>query len=106
MSLELTCTKHRIELEKKHFPNGVTPQEIKLLDDVEQLLNRAYSVGTESTGNFQAWSNQSALGYVIAAAERAGFSENDIQRLVRAIHNRFDMVSLEEAPEYYRKSPY
>lgn len=106
MSLELTCAKHRVALEQKHFPDGVTPQEIKLLDDVEQLLKRAYTAGAESAGNSQAWSNQAAFGYAIAAGERAGFSESDIQRLVRAMHNQFDMKTLEEAAAYYRRSPY
>lgn len=106
MSLELTCAKHRIALEQKHFPNGVTPQDIKLLDDIEQLLKRAYMAGAESAGITQPWSNQSAFGYAILAGECAGLSENDIQRLVRAMHNRFDMVSLEEAAEHYRKSAY
>lgn len=106
MNLELTCAKHRIALEKKHFPDGVTPEQIKLLDDVEQLLQRAYTAGTESADSTQAWSNHSAFGYAILAAERAGFSENDIQRLVRALRSQFDTVSLEEAAECYRKSPY
>lgn len=54
----------------------------------------------------QEWSNQSALGYVIMAAERIGISEADIQRLVSSMHNRFDMKTLEAAAEYYRKSHY
>jgi len=54
----------------------------------------------------QEWSNQSVLGYVIMAAERIGMSEADIQRLVSSTHNRFDMKTLEEAAEHYRKSPY
>lgn len=106
MSLELTCAKHRIALEKKYFPNGATTEDIKLLDDVEQLLQRAYQAGAQSSNDVQAWSNQSAFGYAIAASERTGFSDNDIQRLVRALHNRFDMISLEEAAEHYRKSSY
>ncbi|MUG43448.1 hypothetical protein [Paenibacillus woosongensis] len=106
MSLELTCAKHRIALEKKHFPNGVTPREINLLDDVEQLLQRAYQAGAQSSNDVQAWSNQSAFGYAIMAAERVGFSESDTQRLIRALHNRFDVVSLEKAAEHYRRSSY
>ena len=54
----------------------------------------------------QQWSNQSALGYAIMAAERLGWSEERIQQLVRSLHNRFDFKTLEEAAEYYRQSAY
>lgn len=104
--LAFTCAKHRVELMKKHFPEGVTTDGIKLLDDIEQLLKRSYHAGADSSISSPTWSNQSAFGYAIMAAEPAGFTEDDIQRLVRALHNRFDMVSVEEAAEYYRKSSY
>jgi hypothetical protein len=54
----------------------------------------------------QEWSNQTCLGYAIMAAEKAGMSEEVIQSLVRAMQNRFDFKTLEEAAEYYRNSPY
>ncbi|KHL95406.1 hypothetical protein QW71_12920 [Paenibacillus sp. IHB B 3415] len=54
----------------------------------------------------QGWSNQSAAGYTIIAAEGEGFTEGQIQALVNRLHNRFDMVTLEEAAAHYRKSPY
>lgn len=54
----------------------------------------------------QQWSNQSALGYAIMAAERLGWSEEQIQQLVRSMQNRFDFKTLEEAAEHYRRSPY
>ncbi|MNW38887.1 hypothetical protein D3C74_159650 [compost metagenome] len=105
-NVELTSIKKRIKLEQKHFPNGMYPKEIKLMDDVQDLLQQAYQVGAGSPEESQSWSNQAALGYVIMSGERAGFSEEDIQRLVRAMHNRFDMKTLEEAAEHYRRSSY
>lgn len=106
MEFELMSAKHRIALVTAHFKNGMIPQEIKLMDDVQDRLQQAYLAGAESADNCLAWSNETALGYAIGAAERAGFSENDVQRLVRALHNSFDTVSLEEAAEHYRRSSY
>lgn len=106
VNVELTCIKKRIQLENKHFPDGMYPKDIKLMDDVQDLLQQAYQVGAGSPEDSQSWSNQAVLGYAIMAAERAGFSEDDIQRLVRVMHNRFDMKTLEEAAECYRRSSY
>lgn len=105
-NMELTCIKQRIKLENKHFPDGMYPKDIKLMDDVQDLLQQACQVGAGSPEDSQSWSNQAALGYVIMSGERAGFSEEDIQRLIRAMHNRFDMKTLEEAADSYRRSPY
>lgn len=57
-------------------------------------------------GDNYEWSNQTCLGYAIMAAEQMGMKEEDIQILVRNMHNRFDFKTLEEAAEHYRKSPY
>lgn len=105
-NVELTCIKQRIKLENKHFPDGMYPKDIKLMDDIQDLLQQAYQVGAGSPEDSQSWSNQAALGYVIMSGERAGFSEDDIQRLVRAMHNRLDMKTLEEAADIYRRSSY
>jgi len=101
-------TNTRVQLEQKHFPQGVTPDLIQLLDDVEELLVKAYQVGCQTAEKLvpQAWSNQSAFGYAILAAERVCFPTEQINRLVRSMHNRFDMITLEEAAEAYRKSSY
>ncbi|MED4602553.1 hypothetical protein P9314_17955 [Paenibacillus validus] len=104
----VSFVKTRIDLERKHFPQGVAPDAIRLLDDVEQLLSKAYQAGLKAAEQSapQPWSNQSCFGYAIMAAERIGMGEKEIQRLVRAMHNRFDMITLAEAAEHYRKSPY
>ncbi|SDF04558.1 hypothetical protein SAMN04488542_10555 [Fontibacillus panacisegetis] len=105
-NLELTCIKKRIKLENKHFPDGMYPKDIKLMDDVQDLLQQAYQVGAGSPEDSQTWFNQAAFGYAILAAERVGLSENDIHRLVRVMNSQFDMKTLEEALEHYRRSPY
>jgi hypothetical protein len=101
-------TKARHHMEQRHFPQGVTPDMIKLLDQVEELLAKAYQSGYQTAEKLapQAWSNQSAFGYAILAAERAGIPSDQINRLVRSMHNRFDMITLEEAAEAYRNSTY
>lgn len=107
-NLALTCAKRRIELAQKHFPTGLTTEMIKLMDDVQELLSKAYIEGYQVAENAksQQWSNQSAFGYAITAASRMGMSEHDKQRLVRSLHRTFDEVSVEEAAESYRESPY
>jgi len=89
----------RVQLQRDFFPHGVTPNVIKLLDRVQQLLEQS---GEPS----QRWSNQTAFGYAILASERIGMPEDEIQRLVRGMHTAFDRYTLEEAAEHYRKSPY
>jgi hypothetical protein len=107
-NLALTCAKRRIELAQKHFPAGLTPEMIRLMDDVQELLSKAYIAGYQAAENTtpEQWSNQAAFGYAIIASKRIGLSENDKQRLVRSLNSTFDEVSLEVAAECYRKSPY
>ena len=52
------------------------------------------------------WSNNACLGYAILGAKKLGYSEEQIEALVRAIYSGFDWVSIEEAKEVYSKSPY
>jgi hypothetical protein len=98
----------RMKIESQFFPNGVNVHEIKLLSKIEELVTQAFTAGSNMTETVSSeqWSNQSAFGYAIMAAERIGTSTEDIQRLVRSMHNRFDLKTLGEAAEHYRKSPY
>jgi hypothetical protein len=105
-NLAFTCAKHRRELELKYFSDGVTETECKLLNEVEELLNRSYLAGAAAEPDSYPWSNQSAFGYMILAAEQVGLSEGETQRLVRAIHTLFDRVTLDEATQHYCKSSY
>lgn len=106
--LEATATKHRMELMQRHFPQGVTPDMLRLLDEVEGLLKKAYIAGKQFADQaaLQSWSNQSCFGYMIMAAERIGMDEEDIQRMVHAMHTLHDTISLEEAASRYCNSPY
>ncbi|MGO4548057.1 hypothetical protein AB4Z29_24990 [Paenibacillus sp. 2TAB23] len=106
--LELTAAKHRIDLMQRHFPKGITPDIIRLLNDVEELLKQAYIAGKQAAEqeSTESWSNQSCIGYVLHAAKRISLSDVDIQRLARAMHTAHDTLTLEEASEYYVKSPY
>ncbi|GKV56008.1 hypothetical protein NCCP2222_19550 [Sporosarcina sp. NCCP-2222] len=67
--------------------------------DLETVVNHLFHAGDQ-------WSNQSALGYAIAAAESLEMSKIDIQRLVSAIVSEFDWKTLENAADVYRKSDY
>ncbi|MNC15164.1 hypothetical protein D3C76_307150 [compost metagenome] len=106
--LEYTAAQRRRELALKYFPQGMEIGMIAMLDEVEQLLIKAYQAGQQESEKLspQEWSNQSAAGYTIMAAEGAEFTEGQIQALVNRLHNRFDRVTLEEAAAHYCKSPY
>lgn len=52
------------------------------------------------------WSNNAALGYAVLGAKKLGYSEEEIQKLVRAIYSQFDFKSVDEAKEVYNNSPY
>lgn len=67
--------------------------------DLESIMNHLFFSGGE-------WSNQSAYGYAIAAAEQSGMSVEDIRKLVNAMRLELDNVTLEEAADVYRKSNY
>jgi hypothetical protein len=98
----------RIQLMQKHFPQGLTPDMIRLMDDVEQLLVKAYETGRQEALSCVPleWSNQSCFGYCIMAAERIGLDPEETGRITRALHRVFDDKTLEAAAEHYRRSPY
>lgn len=52
------------------------------------------------------WSNQSALGYAITAAEAIDLDYADISHLVTVMQREFDEKTLDAAAEIYRKSDY
>ncbi|MHA0855891.1 hypothetical protein [Paenibacillus sp. CMAA1364] len=106
--LMLTSARRRIELEQKHFPQGTPADAIKLLDDVQELLSRAYQAGyqaAERTVPLE-WSNNACLGYALLAAEMMGLDETHRRKLAHSMNNRFDFKTLEEAKEAYCNSDY
>ncbi|WP_171046314.1 hypothetical protein [Lentibacillus cibarius] len=54
----------------------------------------------------EVWNNQAALGYTIAAAKKISLTDDAIQDLIKAMHSGFDMKTIEEAIDIYRKSSY
>ncbi|MGG4141839.1 hypothetical protein ABEW34_01815 [Paenibacillus algorifonticola] len=107
-NVALTAAKHRHVLMQRHFPQGLTPDTVRLMDEVQELLVKAYISGKEAAAQVspQSWSNQSCFGYTLMAAEKVGLSDHDTGRMVSALHRIFDSSSLEEAAERYIKSPY
>lgn len=49
------------------------------------------------------WSNHSCRGYCIAAMQNAGFSREEIKRVMRGMHGAFDELTVEEAESVWRK---
>lgn len=68
-------------------------------NDLELVVNQLFFGNDE-------WSNQSAVGYAIAAAESIGMSNKDIKKLTGAMYSEFDKRTLDSAAEIYRKSEY
>ncbi|KGX85200.1 hypothetical protein [Pontibacillus litoralis] len=52
------------------------------------------------------WSNDACLGYAMLGMENMGYSERQIQELLRAIKSEFDWKSVEEAKCAYKDSSY
>lgn len=67
--------------------------------DLEAIMKHLFFSGGE-------WSNQSAYGYAIAAAESMELSKESREGLVAEMRVYFDEMTLEEAADIYRKSDY
>lgn len=63
------------------------------------LLKEVFFLGDE-------WSNQAALGYAISAAERVDMSSDEIEKMVGAMREEFDLQTLDSAAAVYRESDY
>lgn len=98
----------RVELEREFFSNGATSDMIRLLDRVQQSMEQAYEAGYQMAETISAvqWSNNAASGYAIQAAQRLGYTEEQITQLVRAINRQFDFTTIDEAKRAYCESPY
>lgn len=75
----------------------------KLVGSRSALLR--YLIGREQSPESR-WSNNACLGYAILGAQKLGYSEEQLQKLVRAIYREFDFKSVEEARGVYERSPY
>lgn len=56
--------------------------------------------------NNMTWSNAACKGYVIDAMEKNGFSNKDIDKVIRNLKYSFDFLTIKEAEEIYNKSKY
>lgn len=103
----LTAVEARGILEKEFFPDGVTPEQIRLLDTVEALVHRSFvDGGLALSESKEGWSNNACLGYVILGLQNLNTSPEDIQRIVRSVYSAFDDATIDEAKHAYNKSPY
>lgn len=95
-------------LELELFPDGLTTEQIDLLDRVERVLAKAYKAGYQMAQLFSAgeWSNNACLGYLILGAIRIGYTEDQIKKIVRSTYVQFDERTIDEAREVYNKSSY
>lgn len=98
----------RIELEEELFPSGMTTEQIKIMDHVEQSFKKAFKSGF-TTGKMiggEEWSNNACLGYLILGAKRLRYTDDQITRIVRATNGQFDFTTIDEARQAYESSPY
>lgn len=98
----------RIQIEREFFPQGLTPENIRLVDRVEQISQQSFSYGYKIGSAIQAdeWSNNACLGYAIKGARRLGLTDEQTRKLIRSIYSTFDDVSVDEAKRTYENSPY
>lgn len=98
----------RRELEKGLFPNGMDREQINMLDQVEQSFKKAFNAGYKMGQKIdgEEWSNNACLGYVILGSRRLGYTEKQIDEIVRSTSREFDFKTIDEARVTYETSPY
>lgn len=52
------------------------------------------------------WNNDACYGYVIRAMENCFLAPETIQQIIDELLFVFDVLTIDAAREYYRKSPY
>jgi len=68
-----------------------------------QLLR--YLIGREQSTEGR-WSNNACLGYALYGAQKLGYDDEQIGKLLRAIYSEFDWKSVDQAKQVYNESPY
>lgn len=104
-----TTTLFKQEVEQQLISEGITPEKVSAVwERIETAIFDSYQAGYNLAESItgQPWSNNSCLGYVILGAKRVGYTEDEIQRIVRATNGQFDSVTLDEAKDVYNSSPY
>lgn len=115
------CNKCRLELFTKKKPVGrpsvgitrkislTLPEEEWEWLDEKAKGNRSQFLRHlvwEAQSSESEWNNYACLGYAIIGAMKLGYSEEQIQDLVKAIRSEFDFRSVPEAEKVYVNSPY
>lgn len=59
---------------------------------------------SKEEGNMEQWSNNACLGYIRAALERKGWSEERIKEVTSAVYFEFDFKTIHEAVRIYERS--
>jgi Holliday junction resolvasome RuvABC DNA-binding subunit len=65
------------------------------LKDIRQTGNKAFEAEMQNTVNI--WSNESCRGYVIAAMKAAGFTREQISKVVEELPAAFEDISVDDA---------
>mgnify|MGYP003623482772 CR=1 FL=1 len=55
---------------------------------------------------YERWTNNACRGYVIKAMETLEFEPEDIRNVMAELRFLFDIMAVEEADQYYCRSPY
>ena len=98
----------RMTLEREFFNGGATPEQVPLLDRVEEHLKEMWTAGyrmAEMAGE-EPWSNSACLGYAILGAKNLSYTDDQIKALTRSMHSQFDRTSVNEATGIYNRSPF
>lgn len=53
--------------------------------------------------SMEMWSNDACLGYMLLAADHLGYDEEQKRKFLGAMYYEFDLKTIEEAAEAYRK---
>ena len=49
------------------------------------------------------WSNDSCYGYCILAMQEAGFTEEDIDKVIHSLYSCFEDTTVEAAADYFKR---
>ena len=103
-----TPAEARMALEREFFKGGATPEQVPLLDRVEELLKEMWTAGyrmAEMAGE-EPWRNSACFGYAILGAKNLSYTDDQIKALTRSMQSQFGRTTVSEATETYNRSPF
>ena len=102
-----TPAEARMALEREFFKGGATPEQVPLLDRVEELLKEMWTAGYHMAEMAEEpWKNSACLGYAILGAKALSYTDDQIKALTRSMYWQFDRTSVHEATGIYDQSPF